>query len=222
MARYLRDLSIHIGHGQNLPDGLSQKDFNLTTHTVQDIFCYLIPTKFEFGEILKLNIDIKGIGEKPDDTKNFGGYVNYSVINFDFEKYFKLPKDRQNDLILHVLKTTIEKIPVSIQENKTKAFEIIDQIKDMNYDYSFDSKKLSKFNKSRNLKAILTFRINDDGQNAYLKIIDKQGNEFYNDFLLKNTVYDFYNKLYKTKWIDNSFQILDRDGNVFKEIAIKN
>ncbi|AXP83067.1 hypothetical protein CJ739_4009 [Mariniflexile rhizosphaerae] len=221
MARYLRDLSIHIGHGQKLPDGLSEKDFNLTTHTVQDIFFYLIPTKFEFGDILKLNIDIKGNGEKPDDVKNFGGYVNYSFVDFDFHKYFRLPKAKQNDWILNVLKTVIDNIPVEVQGNKIKVLEIINHIKELKYDYSFDSKKLSKFNKSRSLKAILTIRINDNGQNASLKIVDKQGVEYYNDFLLKNVVYDFYNKLHKTKWIDNSFQVFDRNGNIFKEITIK-
>ncbi len=222
MARYLRDLSIHIGHGQKLPNGFSEKDFNLTTHTVQDIFCYLIPAKFEFGDILKLNIDIKGKGETPDDVKNFGGYVNYSYVDFDFHEYFGFAKAKQNDWILNVLKEIIEIIPIEIHENKTKALEIIKHIKELNYDYSYDSKKLSKFNKNRSYKAILTFRVNDYGQNAFLKIIDKLGNEYYNDFLLKNSIYDFYNKLHKAKWIDNSFQIIDRDGNVFKEIVIKN
>lgn len=222
MARYLRDLSIHIGYGQKLPDGFSEKDFNLTTHTVQDIFCYLIPAKFEFGGILKLNIDIKGKGEAHNDVKNFGGYVNYSYVDFDFHEYLGLPRIKQNDRILNVLKEIIKIIPVEKQESKTKALEIINKIKELNYDYSYDIKKLSKFNKNRSYKAILTFRVNDDGQKAYLKIINKQGFACYNNFLIKNIIFEFYNKLYKTKWINNSFQIIDRNGNVFKEVSIKN
>ncbi len=50
MARYLRDVSIHIGFSQALPDGYSKKDFNITTHTVQDLFlCFLIDSNLEIS-----------------------------------------------------------------------------------------------------------------------------------------------------------------------------
>lgn len=38
MAKYLTDISIHIEFSQELPNGYNKKDFNLTKHTIQDIF----------------------------------------------------------------------------------------------------------------------------------------------------------------------------------------
>ncbi|HEY0653937.1 MAG TPA: hypothetical protein VGD65_12450, partial [Chryseosolibacter sp.] len=56
MGKYFRDISIHTYNGQVLPEGKTQWDFNVSAHTVQDLFYYLIPRPIEFKTITKLNI----------------------------------------------------------------------------------------------------------------------------------------------------------------------
>ena len=192
MARYLRDISIRVSPSQKLPEGFTQKDFNVTTHTVQDIFLYLIPNRFEFDNILKLIIDINS-GEKPLKNKiNFDGYVQYSFNNFDFDEYFKLTKVQQNEVILNVLSDTISQIPNVSVENQKIAFDIIKKIKESNFEYTFIS-KLSKQQRSKKHKAIVEIQINDDGQNSFLKIENNSQEEILKLHLIKNIVYEFYN-----------------------------
>ncbi|MFT6502316.1 MAG: hypothetical protein ACJASQ_002442 [Crocinitomicaceae bacterium] len=219
MARYLKDVSIHLGFGQRLPEGFEYRDFNITTHTVQDIFRYMLPKRFEFGNILKLNIEIKGNDESVNEALNFNGYVNYSSAGFDFDEYFKLSKQEQNNVILKILRDVLDKITVDNIENKKIAFNMIDQIKELNFDYTFKS-KLSKLQRIKKYKAIVEIRVNDDGQNAFLKIENQSGEMEIECHLLKNNVYEFHNNLYKSKWNGDVFQIIDREGNVFKEIEM--
>lgn len=219
MARYLRDISIHLGSGQELPDGLSQRDFNITAHTVQDIFLYMIPKRFEFGNILKLNIDIKGKEAVSSEVINFDGYVNYDYTGFDFENYFTASKEEQNVIILEVLRDVIRRVPEPNAKNKEIALAITDKISKQNFKYSFES-KLSKQQRSKRYKAIVEIHIDDEGQNAYLRIEKKDGQTILETFLLKNNVYEFHNNLHKSKWLEDKFVIMDRDGGIYKEFEI--
>jgi hypothetical protein len=220
MARFLRDVSIHLGSGQELPVGLGQRDFNITTHTVQDIFLYMIPNRFEFGNILKLNINIKGTDAVSSEVMNFDGYVNYDYIGFDFENYFRVSKEEQNVIILEVLRDVLIRVPEFNAENKEIALAITDKISEQNFKYSFES-KLSKQQRSKSHKAIVEIHIDDEGQNAYLRIEQKDGVIIFETFLLKNTVYEFHNNLHKSKWQKDKFVIMDRDGGIYREFEIK-
>jgi len=211
MARYLKDISIHLGSGQELPYGLSQRDFNDTTRTVQDIFWYMIPKRFEFGNILKLNINIKGKDAVHSEVMNFDGYFNYDYIGFDLE---------QNRILLDVMRDVLRRVPEAKAENKEIALAITDKISEQNFKYSFHS-KLSKQQKSKRHKAIVEIRIDDEGQNAYLKIEQINGPTIFETFLLKNTVYEFHNNLHKSKWQEDKFVIINRDGGIYKEFEIK-
>jgi hypothetical protein len=145
--------------------------------------------------------------------------VNYSSAGFDFDEYFKLSKQEQNNVILKILRDVLDKITVDNIENKKIAFNMIDQIKELNFDYTFKS-KLSKLQRIKKYKAIVEIRVNDDGQNAFLKIENQSGEMEIECHLLKNNVYEFHNNLYKSKWNGDVFQIIDREGNVFKEIEM--
>ncbi len=219
MARYLRDISIHLGSGQKLPEGRSQRDFNISTHTVQDIFLYRIPKRFEFGNVLKLNIDIKGTDAVNSEVMNFDGYVNYD-IGFDFENYFTVSKEEQNVIILEVLRDVLRRIPEPNAENKEIALAITDKISEHNFKYSFES-NLSKQQRNKRYKAIVEIHIDDEGQNAYLRIEQKDGKTIFETFLLKNNVYEFHNNLHKSKWLEDKFIIMDRDGRTFREFEIE-
>ena len=179
----------------------------------------MLPNRFEFGNILKLNIEIKGKNETLDEVEFFDGYVRKSFTDFDFKKYFSLSKNEQNKLIIEVLRDVLMRISVENEENKKIAFQILDEIVRLNYEYSFES-KLSKYQKSKKHRAIIEIRINNDGQNAFLKIVNKAGSVVFESHLLKNNIYDFYNNLHKSNWQDNTFQILNRDGEIFKQIEI--
>jgi len=91
----------------------------------------------------------------------------------------------------------------------------------LEFDYKHVSNKLSKFHKSRKFKANIIYEVNDDGQNSFLEIIDREGNRLYNEFLIKNNIYEFNHSLYMTRWYGNTFQIIDKKGKIFKEYKLK-
>ncbi|QNK78087.1 hypothetical protein H7F37_03105 [Winogradskyella sp. PAMC22761] len=221
MAKYLRDISIHIEFSQELPIGFTQKDFNLTTHTVQNIFWYQIPKKFEFDGISKLNIQITSKIPKSNYRNSTDGISEYTFGGFDFENYFHKNITERNITIIKVLETAISDILKADKQKASELLKITKSISANEFKYQTESKKLSKWNKKRSLRASIAYVVDENGQNAFVKIIDKNGIEVLNKHLIKNTVYEYYNNLFKTNWTEDKFQIIKRDGKIFKEINVK-
>lgn len=222
MAKYLRDISIYTEFSQELPEGFTQKDFNLTTHTVQNIFWYQIPEKFELEGISKLNIQITSKIPESNYRNSTDGISEYTFGGFDFENYFRKNVAERNRTILKVLETAISDILKTDKQKASELLKITNSISANKFKYQTESKKLSKWNKKRNLKASIIYVIDENGQNAFVKIIDKNGLEVLNKHLINNTVYEYYNNLFKTNWTEDKFQIIKRDGKIFKEIDGEN
>lgn len=220
MARYFRDISIHLGSNQTLPNNKSVKDFNRTTHTVQDIFWYKMPSRFSFGNILKLNIDICGVGEEERDPIDFGGYVSYTYTGLNFEEYFEISQNKRNRIILSILKNILSRINEENVKNKDLLLSYVKEIEESNFEYKQVSEKLSKWHKTRKIRAIIEYHINDEGQNAYLSIVNRNDDELIRTHLLKNELYEFSFCLFKTKWKEDVFKIIKRDGILFKEFKV--
>jgi hypothetical protein len=221
MGKYFRDISIHTSEFQNLPNGKIHRDFNITTHNVQDIFLYQIPRKFEFKGITKMNILItKTPNRDPRYLKFIDGIIEYNYPHFDFEKYFTLSRGQQNLEILKVLRETIEDIGSDAPDKKEILLKITDSILDNDFEFRQESKKLSKRTRDKKYSASVSVKVNGEGQNAYVDILDKDGSQILHDHLLKNLVYDFSANLHSSKWDGHTFKILDRNGNVFKQYVL--
>ncbi|QOD59364.1 hypothetical protein H9I45_08230 [Polaribacter haliotis] len=217
MAKYLTDISIESEFSQEFSNGFTKLDFNKTTKVVQDIFWYLIPNKFEFDGIGKLNIRITSAIPDNKYKETAVGFAQYTYGQFEFSKYFKLHQTEQNKVILKILQKAISDILKHNQEKANTLIEITNRISDIGFEYETEDKKLSKWNRKRNYRGLVIYKIDKNGQNAYVTLTDKNGVVFFREHLLKNRVYDFFNSLYKTKWIGEKFQIINRDGNLFKE-----
>jgi len=221
MGKYLRDISIHTSNFQELPPGKNQKDFNITTHNVQDMFFYQIPRKFEFEGISKLNILITSSAQGDQRlTKYFDGIVEYNYPGIDFEEYFTFSREEQNHVILRILRETIEDIGKDSADKKEILLEITDSIINNNFELVRESKKLSKRTRDKKYLAFVSVKVNGEGQNAFIDISDKDGNKIIHEHLLTNLVYDFWTNLYSSKWDGHTFKILDRNGGVFKQYNV--
>jgi len=222
MGKYLRDISIHTSNFQELPPGKTQRDFNITTHTIRDIFFYQIPQKFEFERISKLNILITSSPQRDQRLiKYFHGIVEYNYTDIDFEKYFALSREEQNREILKILRETFEDVGKEAPDKKEILLRITDSINDNNFELVRENKKLSKRTRDKKYLASVSVKVNGEGQNAFIDISDKDGNIIVHDHLLTNVVYDFWTKLYSSKWDENTFKIIDRNGSVFKQYEVK-
>ena len=221
MAKYLTDISIESEFSQEFSNGYTKLDFNQTTKVVQDIFWYLIPNKFEFDGIGKLNIRITS--EIPDIKYNETavGFAQYTYGQFKFSEYFELSPIEKNRITLKILQKVILDILKHNQEKANTLIEITNKIRDIGFEYVTEDKKLSKWNRKRDCRALIIYKIDQNGQNAYINLTYKNGVVFFEEHLLKNRVYDFYNNLYKTKWIENKFQIINRHGNLYKEFDVE-
>ena len=220
MAKYLTDISIHIKFLQQLPNGFKEKDFNFTTQTVQNIFWYLIPRKFELAGISKLNIQITSKNPEYNYKHNASGISEYTFGGFNFENYFQKNSIEKNKEILKVLEAAISDISKTDKQKTKQLLKITESISANGFQFQTESKKLSKWNKNRTLRASVIHKIDENGQNAFLKIIDKSRTEILNEHLIKNTIYDFHNNLFKTTWTENKFLIIKRDGEIFKEFKM--
>ncbi len=212
-----RDLSIHLSFEEQLPDGLAMRDFNITTHNVQDIFRYLLPHNYDFGGIGKLNILISG---KQGENE----YVHHDIAlyrhkKFDFSAYFGLSQYDRNNVIWQLLKSTVLDIAARQSLDAHYVIEIIDRIKALEFSYSFRS-RLSKKQRGGKFDGIILVTIDAQGTNAYFVLRDKAGQELTKVHLIKERVYEFRNNLHKTKWEGDVFQIFDRHGQVFKSFDI--
>ncbi len=107
-------------------------------------------------------------------------------------------------------------------EKLANLLRVTEFIRTSGFTYEAIDTKLSKSNKSRKFRANVIYRINSEGQNAYLNIISKDGVCQLNLHILKNQVYDFFNQLYKSKWEGDTFILINRNGLIYKSFEIKN
>ncbi len=217
MAKYLTDISIESEFSQEFTNGFTKLDFNKTTKAVQDIFWYLIPNKFEFEGIGKINIRITSRIPNIKYKETAVGFAQYTFGEFDFDKYFTLSQDGKNKIILEVLQKVISDTLKNNSEKASTLLSITHKISENGFKYETEDIKLSKWNKKRNFRASIIYRIDQNGENAFIKLTNKSGIKVLEEHLLKNRVYDFHNYLYKTKWNKNKFQIINRDGKLYKE-----
>ncbi len=217
MGKYLRDISIHVHPSQDLPHNRTRKDFNLTTHCVQDIFWYKIPSKFEFHGISKINIRLQESPVVDAFHRYLDGITEYRYGGFDFQNYFEQPTGVRNSIILDVLRAGLKAIPDVDTEKLNVLLEITNFIKDSNFVYEFESRKLSKYNRSRTVRAIVSFKVDNNGQNAYLKIVSKSGETLRTTHLLKNVLFEYRDNLRRTRWKGDIFEILNKDDEVYRE-----
>ena len=110
MAKYLKDFSIQVDPLQELPEGRTRKDFNLSTNLITNLFRYKIPGKYNMLGMSKLNIIIQ---QRDTDRKfivHYDGIGIYKYTRFNFDEYFKLHTIGKNLTILNVLKYTLHDI----------------------------------------------------------------------------------------------------------------
>jgi hypothetical protein len=221
---YFRDISIHTDD-HNLPFNKKDSDFNVSAHLVQDLFWYNIPKKFNVLDMGKLNIIIT-----QDDIPNnyasekfqilYDGIAMYYHSNFDFNNYFSISAEDRNKIILNILREAINYILKDDSEKSNILLSICDKIEENNFQLRTISKKYSKWHKSRKYKANVIFQVDPNGQNAFVELIDKNGNVIKNEHVVTNQVYEYHMFLNKTQWIENDFVIYARDGEIFKQISI--
>ena len=221
MAKYLTDISIESEFSQEFSNGKSKLDFNKTTKVVQDIFWYKIPNKFEFDGIGKLNIRITSGIPETEYKETAVGFAQYTYGEFNFSEYFELNQNEQNHAILKILQKAILDILKGNPKKANELIEIKDNIKETGFEFETEDKKLSKWNRKRNFRGSITYKIDENGQNAFFKLSDKNENVFFQEHLLKNRIYDFHNNLYKSKWNESKFQIFNRDGKLYKEFDVE-
>ncbi len=217
MAKYLTDISIESEYSQKFSEGFDKLAFNKTTKVVQDIFWYQIPSKFEFDGIGKLNIRITSTNPEIKYRETAVGYAQYTYGGFNFSEYFSLDQTARNLVILKILQEVILDVLKGDEEKSKELIDITNQIEANGFVHEVEDEKRSKWNRKRNCRAAIIYRIDSDGENAFLKLFNKSGNLLIHEHLLKNRVYDFHNNLFRTKWAGTTFQILKRNGEIFKE-----
>jgi hypothetical protein len=195
------------------------KKFNLSTHTVTNIFRYLIPKKYNFLNLLKLNIAC--ISNNNTETRkiiDFDGYGECIYDNFNFDEYFKISRKEQNLIILNVIEETINKIIIG--EKYKEIFEIIDYIKKSDFYYEFIAKKFYRQNKNKTYRAGIKCVVDDNGENAFFVLFNEKNEMIEQKHILCNGYNEFYNNIYKTKWNNNVFEIINRKGEIFCKYEI--
>jgi hypothetical protein len=97
-----RDLSIHASDYAKMPKGHTIREFNFSTHAVQEIFLTFIPRNYRLDGMAKTNLTL---GPRNGDLR-YAQLIDvnvYYVEKFDFRAYFAASSHERDEMLLAAL-----------------------------------------------------------------------------------------------------------------------
>jgi|SRR5579884_2407731 len=99
---FFRDLSIHASDHAKMPKGHTARDFNLSTHAVQEIFLTFMPRGYLLDGMAKTNLTL---GPRNGD-RQYAQLIDvniYYVVGFDFRAYFAASTHERDEMLVAAL-----------------------------------------------------------------------------------------------------------------------
>jgi hypothetical protein len=148
---FFRDLSIYASHYAEMPKGHSMRDFNFSTHAVQEIFLTFMPRKYLLDGMAKTNLTL---GPRNGD-RHYAQLLNvniYYVEDFDFRAYFAASTQERDEMLLAALEKGLLDIAGRSSANAEPIRKAIAETRACGCERRYIIKRLSRMTKSRMLK----------------------------------------------------------------------
>ena len=211
-----RDVQL-VNAGKHSEEKLRQNRYLMAYwENLRDIFCTFLPAKFDFNGIAKLNIYL-GSFEGEDFTEAGGdGIASFRRSDFEFSNFSELSDQEKNELSLFYLTDTLLilcerfELPSEVSE---VIKEVSNKVLENNFELQREYKKTTKWNKSRNLRAITELHHKVGGLDVYFSIVNKQGSVLTKHCLYSNAIWNtVWFELFKGTWENSNFIIENRVG----------
>lgn len=209
---FFRDLSIHASDHAKMPKGHTPREFNLSTHAVQDIFLSFMPRKYLLDGMAKTNLELGQSGKGPQYQQLID--VNrYFVEDFDFRTYFRASTEKRNEMLLAALENGLLDIASRFKADPEPIREAISKTRACGCERRYAIAKLSRLTKSRRLKLNVFRHIFHGGESWGIDVFDRKGQLLATQWIAKATnalkaAYSYKRSLFK----GDNFVILDWIG----------
>lgn len=171
---FFRDLSIHASHHAEMPKGHSVRDFNFSTHAVQEIFLTFMPRKYPLDGMAKTNLTL---GPK-NGNKQYAQLIDvniYYVEDFDFRAYFVAPTHERDEMLLSALEKGLLDIARRSGADAEPIRKAIADTRACGCERRFVIKRLSRMTKSRKLKLNVFRHVFHGGESWGIDIASRKG-----------------------------------------------
>jgi hypothetical protein len=148
---FFRDLNIHASHHATMPKGHTVRDFNCSSHAVQEIFLTFMPRKYLLDGMAKTNLTL---GPQNGD-RQYAQLINvniYYVEDFDFRAYFAASTHERDEMLLAALEKGLLDIAGRSGADAEPIRKAIAATRDCGCERRYVIKRLSRMTKSRRLK----------------------------------------------------------------------
>jgi len=211
---YLRDISVGASESAVMPRGKTVRDFNRSTHHVQEIFLALMPERYSVDGTGKINIDIGPRGDEDQYVRLLDVSV-YHYEDFDFHNYFLSDANARSEMILEVLERSLLAIAKRFKASTGPIRSAAKGTRSSSFQLTSFLPKLSKSTPSRALSLNVFRRIGADGENWGIEVRDRSGTLLKTLSIAKRIRYVKSRMSYrKSRWTAKGFEILDGLGNV--------
>ena len=117
---FLRDLAVYASDLAVMPQGWSQRDFNVSTCTPVEAYLDRLPRrKVMLDDLAKVNVVI---GPRPARDQPYWAALNVAIIYwpwFDFSRYFTLSRAEQQLRIIEILHKALLRIARRTDSSQT-------------------------------------------------------------------------------------------------------
>jgi predicted DNA-binding protein YlxM (UPF0122 family) len=195
--------------------------FNRITNYYEELVQYFLPRKVKFGGFGFFNNKIQ-TEINPLHIKTYGKCIDYFhlVDHNDLKIFFELKPNKQLDILNELLKTSVLNISNEHEIDTDILINVIEKTPAA-YDGFEQKLKVSKSHKSRKIKVDIIRAVNLENENIKCRIANNS-NSIIEDWILEEntSVYNSSFSYRKSKWNENSLEIYDRFGKVYKTVDV--
>jgi hypothetical protein len=191
---------------------------------IRDLFCLKLPKKFNFLDISKFNIQLGSFeGEKFTRSRE-GGIATYKRVDFDFQQFEKLSDlDKNLASVRYVRESLLDVCEIHNTEGSfVELFNsICDEIVEDAFKITRIFSKTTKWNKSRNVRAVTLMHHKVGGIDVSVEFLNKAGDPIYRELVVENQFWEYiYFDIWQGYWNDSTFIIENKNGNEVKALTL--
>ena len=191
---------------------------------IRDLFSMRIPTKFNFLNIFKFNIELDDRTQLEFKLPDKNGIATYVRNDFCLNEFSKLSDLEKNIKTLFYIEDSLINICERYDltdETVSVIRNIVVSIKDSNFEHFLIHKKTTKWHSGRKYRAVTKLHFKKGGIDANIEIVDKKNNVIISKNILANEFWEnIWFVLAKGYWEKESFLIENRVGKVILNIQI--
>ena len=215
------DMALGASYGADIPSGHTREEFNASTTAVRDVFLTFMPRKYVLDGTRKTNLNL---GPRRNEQQYWQalGVNMYYVEDFDFRSYFAASIQKQDDMLLTVLETSLLDIASRFGADPKPIQQAIRATRECGCEKRYVIPKLARSTKSRKLKLNVFRHIVHGGERWGIDVTNRNGEVLQTQWIVEkiNSTESAYS-FRKTALQGEDFVVLGSLGEVNYRLNLK-